>query len=136
MGFVKKKSSLSGLKKKVWKLCSEFVRRKHADEGGTVSCFTCGQLMYWKEAQAGHAIGGRTNAVLFDIEIIRPQCVRCNVMLRGNYPVFTTRLIRQKGLRWFEKKLIDARQPVILKRSDLEELAEEFSILLGGLNAR
>jgi hypothetical protein len=122
----KKAPTLRALKARCWKLFSEYVRRKHSDEGGTAQCYTCGELAYWRDLQCGHAIGGRHNAVLFDEEICRPQCVRDNVFLRGNYPIFTTRLIKENGMEWWEAKLAGARQAVKLTRSDLEAKIEEF----------
>jgi hypothetical protein len=48
------------------------------------------------------------NAVLFDEEIVKPQCVACNIFLRGNYTIFTTKLIKQHGMQWWENKLINS----------------------------
>src|SRR6185295_14293532 len=73
----KKQKTLKQLKDQCWKVFSEWIRRSHADEGGTVECFTCGSLMHWKESHAGHFVGGRSNAVLFDERIVKPQCPRC-----------------------------------------------------------
>lgn len=85
--------------------------------------------------QAGHAIGGRHNAVLFDEEIIKPQCVRCNIFLRGNYQVFITKLIQEHGLEWWEKKLEGSRQIVKMTRGDLEQLIESYRERLSLLEA-
>jgi hypothetical protein len=124
---VKKKPTLKSLKKRAWKLLSEYVRRKEADAGGFVGCYTCGAPIHWKlEAQAGHAIGGRNNAVLLDVEILRPQCVACNVFRRGNYPIFAAKLIRENGLEWFEEKLIAARRAVKITREEYEQRIEEL----------
>jgi hypothetical protein len=131
-----KKQTLSSLKKKAWKLLSELVRRQDADEGGTTQCFTCGKWIHWKyEAQAGHAIGGRRNAVLFDLEIIRPQCFACNAKHIGNgMPhVFIPKLIREKGIEWWEMKAQAARKPQILTRSDVESLIAGFKEKLESL---
>lgn len=126
--------TLAALKKKAWKLLSEFIRRSHADEGGTVECYTCGKLLFWRtEAQAGHAIGGRKGAVLLDPEIIRVQCVGCNVFLRGNYPVFTTKLIKEKGMEWWEQKLEQSRQIRKWSRSELEEFIDSYKQKLGAM---
>jgi hypothetical protein len=130
-----KKPTLSGLKRKAWKLFSEWIRRKDADEGGTVSCYTCGKPIYWKEAHAGHAIPGRHNAVLFDADIVRPQCPRDNLFLGGRYEVFAAKLIRENGLEWFEKKLSGAREVVKYSRSDLEEIINLYREKLKGLEA-
>lgn len=90
--------------------------------------------MFWKESQAGHAIGGRHNAVLLDPEIVRPQCVRCNVFMRGNYPIFTAKLIRENGLEWFERKLEAARKIVKYTRTDYEELIQTYKTKLEALS--
>ena len=130
-----KKPSIKSLKNKAWKLLSEYIRRKDADEGGTTNCYTCDLPIHWKyEAQAGHAIGGRHNAVLFDVEILRPQCVACNVFRRGNYPIFTTKLIKENGMEWWEKKLEDSRQLVKLTRDDYEEIIESYKTKLDCMN--
>jgi hypothetical protein len=122
-----KKPTLKGLKKKAWKLCSEYVRRREADEGGFVHCYTCRAPIHAKlEAQAGHAIPGRRNAVLFDDSICRPQCRRCNIFMGGRYEIFAAKLIRENGLEWFEEKLAGARQIVKYTRSDLEEKIEDL----------
>lgn len=123
----KKKPTLSALKKRCWKLVSEFVRRKDADEGGTTNCYTCGTYLHWKyDAQAGHAIPGRTNAVLLDTEILRPQCYACNCHRKGMHHIFATKLIKEHGMEWWEKKLEGARQVVKYTRSDLEDLIKSY----------
>lgn len=125
--------TLAALKKKAWKLLSEFIRRSHADEGGTNQCYTCGRLMHWKESQAGHAIGGRRGAVLLDETIIKVQCCACNVFLRGNYPVFTTKLIKEKGMEWWEGKLEQSRQVRKWSRAELEEFIDSYKQKLGAM---
>jgi len=123
---MKKKQSLSALKKKAWKAFSEYIRRKNADAGGTERCYTCGKLDHWKELHAGHALPGRHNAVLFDQDIVRPQCPVCNIWKGGNYPIFTTKLIKENGMVWWEKKLEDSRRLVKLTRSDIEDLIQNY----------
>ena len=100
-----------------------------------VRCYTCGAVHHWKEIQAGHAIGGRTGAVLLDEEIIRPQDRRCNIMLRGNYAEFALRLVREKeilwtpshraplsdAMDWWEAKLFSAKQIKKWTRQELED---------------
>ena len=132
MGRVKK-PTLSSLRKKAWKLVSQYVRKREADEGGFGSCYTCGAPIHWKlEGQAGHAIGGRTNSVLFDDSICRLQCRRCNVFMGGRYEIFAAKLIRENGLEWFEAKLAGARQVVKLTRSDLEDIINKYKKLAEG----
>ena len=130
----KKAKSLRSLKDKAWGLFSEYVRRKDADGDGYTSCYTSEVRAHWKTLQCGHAIGGRHNAVLFDESICRPQTVRENVFLRGNYPVFTTKLIKENGMEWWEKKLAGSREAVKITRSDYEGIIESYKTKLDCMN--
>ncbi len=121
-----KHKTIGNLKKTAWDLLSKIVRLTHSDEGGTCECYTCGKLMHWKESQAGHAIPGRTGSVLLDFEILRPQCVGCNVFGRGQYHIYTTKLIKEKGMDWWEKKLVEARQLRKWSRVELEETIKSY----------
>ena len=132
-GMRQKKKSLSALKKKCWAVFSEYVRRKDADVGGTVNCVTCGKLMFWKDAHAGHAIPGRHNAVLFDEEIVKPQCPQDNLYKGGMYHVFVTKLIKENGMEWWEKKLEDSRKIVKYTRTDIEDLIKLYEAKLDDL---
>lgn len=80
----KKSESLSKLKAKVWKLFSEFIRRRNADWRGYISCVTCHKKSHWKGLQAGHFVGGRHSNLLFDLRNCHSQCYRCNCILHGN----------------------------------------------------
>lgn len=118
----KRKPTLRGLKKKLWTIFSEYIRRKDADEGGTNYCFTCGQPKFWKELHAGHFVGGRTNSVLFNEEIVKPQCLMCNVFLNGNYGPYTLKMIDLHGREKVESFLSLKHQVKKYTRPDLEEL--------------
>lgn len=115
-----KPKTIRYLRKLAWNLLSQIIRLENSDHAGNVACYTCNAQCYWREIQSGHAIGGRHNAVLLDETIIRPQCVRCNVFMRGNYPVFTAKLIRERGLDWWELKLEESRSLKLYTRTDLE----------------
>ena len=128
-----KTKGLRSLKAKAWKLFSEYVRRKHADANGYASCYTSGVRAPWKELQCGHAIGGRHNAVLFDDEICRPQSVAENIYKRGNYPVFTTKLIKENGMEWWERKLEESKRTVKYTRADLEAMIDDYKAKIARL---
>lgn len=91
-----------------------------------VSCYTCDRVMRWKTAQAGHFVGGRSSAVLLNEEVIRPQCIKCNVMLRGNYQIFTLRMVAEVGIKKVEE-LLDLKGRVVkFSRADLEEKIQAY----------
>jgi hypothetical protein len=133
---LKRKTTLSSLKKKAWKLVSEYIRRSHADEGGTVRCYTCPALMFWKESQAGHAIGGRGGAVLFDLSIIRPQCYACNAKHIGNGRphIFARKLAMENGQEWWDKKVDGSGRVVKWSRPDLEDFIAAMKTRIALLN--
>lgn len=79
-----KKETISYWKKKVWTVFSLYIRLKDADENSYSVCCTCSKRFYYKKIQAGHFIPGRHNIVLFNEELVHPQCFSCNFYLRGN----------------------------------------------------
>lgn len=124
---MKRKQTLRSLKNKCWRVFSEYIRRKDADEGGTNYCFTCGEPKFWKELHAGHFVGGRTNAVLFNEEIVKPQCVMCNIFLSGNYGPYTLKMLDLHGREKVEEFMALKKKVVKYTRPDIEELIALYS---------
>jgi hypothetical protein len=118
------------LKKKAWTIISEYVRRKDADHNGYVACYTCGAMKHWKEGDAGHAIPGRHNKVLFDLEILRFQCKHCNGPKSGMQYEFGKRLNLEHGEGWFEQKVLDSKGTVKIYDSDLADIIAKTKEML------
>lgn len=128
----RKTKTLGQLKKQAWTLLSQCIRSE-ACTNNKCFCYTCGKDLEYLTAQASHAIGGRHNAVLFDEEIIRCCCVGCNVFLRGNYPVFITKLIEENGFAWWQNKLAESRITIKYDRAMLEFKIESYKARLAGV---
>ena len=82
--------TVSKLKKRLWKVFSEYIRRKES-YNDYCTCITCGKKFHWKEIQAGHYIHGNTKRTYFYEDNVHPQCVRCNMYLSGdltNYAIY------------------------------------------------
>ena len=136
----KKPKTTAQLRKLAWNAFSKWYRQSRADAFGNVRCYTCLYIHPWKEIHSGHAIPGRHNAVLFDEEIIRPQCFQCNSKLPGckggNYQVFSAKLIREyaeekhieigQAFEWWERKLEHSRSIVKFTRQDLLDKIADF----------
>lgn len=80
---VKRRASIFSLKRKLWKIFSEYIRLRDSDEKGYVKCCTCSNLYYWKDskgrAQAGHFIPAKGSpSILFDEVNVNHQCSKCN----------------------------------------------------------
>jgi hypothetical protein len=114
-----KHKSIKSLRKKLWKLKSEYVRRF---EHGI--CFTCGDTRPWKEQQAGHYI--HKDCLDYDEINIHCQCARCNKWLHGNTGVYAERLIAKYGAEKIE--LLRQKSQQIKKWSvqELEDLIETY----------
>lgn len=129
----KKAPSLPALKRKAWDLLSKCVRLEAADEGGTLSCYCCDALIFWKDAQAAHFVPGRTGSVLLNPEVIRPCCLRCNVLLGGNYQVFTLRMIDEVGREKVEELIALKNKVVKWNRWELMMFIEDYKARLNAL---
>lgn len=93
----KKRTTRAKAKDRAWDAFSAYIRTRDClrftgspDAG---RCVTCAQTKPYKELQAGHFVGGRGNAVLFDERIVYSQCFYCNqkppMGLGGNYAAYT-----------------------------------------------
>lgn len=124
-------------KKKAWKVFSEYIRLSYASdepgERGWENCYTCKAKAPWREMQAGHGIGGRNNAVLFMEEVVRPQCVGCNVFGRGKYPIFTSKLIKELGMERYDELLTLSQQTVKYTAQQYKDIADVYKAKLAEL---
>lgn len=84
--------SISKLKKKADKLFSIFIRQR---DGG--KCITCGKIDEWKYMQAGHYIQRDCLALRYDEKNVNCQCYACNVLRKGNYPIYAIKMIEKYG---------------------------------------
>ena len=89
-------------KKLAWDEFSRMIRIRDAlettEDPDWCACCTCGK---WYPTfgrgciQAGHYVGGRTNAVLFDEHCVHGQCSGCNKFKSGN-PIAYRKFIENK----------------------------------------
>ena len=92
-----RKKSVNQLKKKAWKLFSIYIRLRDTNARGFGRCFTCTQILFWKNGQAGHFIPGRFNSILFDERGVHLQCYRCNINLGGNTLPYLDHMLADYG---------------------------------------
>lgn len=96
-----KKKTVSSVKKKVWKVFSEYIRKRDClKTTGLIDagrCITCGQVKPMSLLQAGHFIVGRHNANLFSERGTNAQCYNCNINLKGNTLEYRRKIIEMYG---------------------------------------
>ena len=119
-----KKSLLKRLNNQAWKLMSKWIRIKDADWRGYVTCYSCGKIITYQQANAGHRYHGKLN---YDERNVKVQCVECNLHKHGNLGDYEQHLIRDYGLEWSEQLKRDANQHRGYKVIDLEKIIIELT---------
>jgi hypothetical protein len=87
-----KTSTLSELKKEFDRVFSIYIRLR---DNGT--CFTCGDVKYWKYQQNGHYVSRTHMSLRYDEVNCNCQCIGCNVFKHGNMDVYAINLIKRHG---------------------------------------
>lgn len=130
-----KKSTRTKIKEAAWKAFSDYIRtRDSLATTGTIDfcvCITCNERgdnrpKPYAQIQAGHAVGGRGNAVLFHEEIVNGQCSYCNqkppMGLGGDYGNYAIALIKKYGIEHVQKLQQLKGTTKQYKQKDLEEI--------------
>ena len=118
---------------KLWKVFSEYIRRRDANTDGMVKCYTCPAVKHWKELHAGHFVTRTAKAVKFDEKNVQPQCPNCNAFQGGMSYQFGLNLDRDYGQGTAES--LEAQRHSIIKRkpADYEELIASYQQKLSTL---
>ncbi len=131
-----KRISFSALEKKLDKEFSDYVRRKDADEGGTVECVTSGQLFFWREVDCGHFIKRQHRSTRWDERNCAPQSRRDNHFMGGRQDDFARAIIKKYGIEVYEELMQLKYQTKKHSRSEIEEMIEKYRALNAELDKR
>lgn len=131
----KKLVPLPRLKKRLWKIFSEYIRRRDADDNGMVACISCGNLKHYKEGHAGHYHAGSVCGLdLYFSEInVNFQCVGCNLFRHGNLAQYALALQKKHGNHILEE-LDSMRGIAKWSREKFEEKISEYKKKLRDLD--
>lgn len=105
------KPTITQLDKKLWKLFSEYIRRRDADENGFVKCFTCGRIKHWKQMQCGHGIGRQHKSTKYDEKNNAGQCPVCNGFEGGMRERFKENMDKKYGPNTWDLMELKSRTP-------------------------
>ena len=129
MPYYKIKRKGSSAKQTAWKNFSDYIRLrdclKTTGSADYCKCVTCGEIVPYAQIQSGHAISGRTNGILFDEDIVRGQCVRCNCGGGGETQAFKRVLVDEHGEAWYQMK-VQARKNSALLTDDQYRLISKY----------
>ena len=121
----KKLPRISVFKKAVWKICSEFIRKRDCPNG-VGRCFTCLVTITYSECDAGHWIHGNTKATWLLEENIHAQCKRCNLYLSGNGTIYTLKMIDLYGREKCDELIKLSKTEHVFNRKELQERLEYY----------
>ena len=119
-----RKIGISGYKKKLDTIFSEFIRRRNADIDGYTSCYTCGVRKHYKELQCGHFVPRQYIALRYDETNCQTQCYACNMLYNGQPSSFASNLRRDYGNKIIEK--LESRRKDIVKNFPYELKIEYY----------
>lgn len=123
-------------KAKLWKIFSEYIRRRDADENGMTSCISCGKQDHWKNLQAGHYLAKSLGmSIYFDERNVNSQCAGCNLWRHGNLPDYALALIAKHGDGILEELNALRRQTRKISPQGYEELIERYEAKLAAMDA-
>ena len=86
----------TGTKAKAWEVFARFIKVRDCIATTTFPfvghCVTCDKRFHIKSLQAGHLFPGRSNAKLFQEEVVNAQCFHCNVTCNGRIKRYRKRM--------------------------------------------
>lgn len=130
----KKVKNIQTLKKDLWKVFSEWIRRKDADFNGYATCVTCGIRKHWKELDAGHYIAKTAGlSVYFEEKNVHPQCTACNRFRHGNLAQYALYLKGKYGDQILEELDWKRKQKAEIKLGEYIKLIEIYKTKLKNL---
>lgn len=111
------------LEDKIWKLCKEIIRHRYGN-----TCYTCGaQGLVGSNWHTGHMIAkGALGAYLkYDLRVLRPQCMRCNIHHGGMGAEFIERMRNEEGDEYVDSILSD-RKKLVKAVDHYEKIVKEY----------
>ena len=101
----KKPKSLTLLKKNLWELCKQLIRKQYGLSNGTWLCYTSGKLIIDpRDAHTGHFIHSSLCSVelRYDLNNLRIQSYDQNINKNGNTLQYEENLIRDHGQKYVD----------------------------------
>ena len=134
MGKNKKKTwpTRSQLIKKLDQVFSVYIRLSVADKDWYITCPLCWARVHWTKAQNMHFIKRSVYKYRRDEKNCHAGCMRCNVILHGNYIVYTRRMQR-KYWEILVDEMINDKQIMKIATSSLQEMIDHYQALIDEL---
>ena len=125
---MKKKQTITQLKKKADIYFSKYVRYRDAQKRGGeyyALCITCDKLLLIKQMHAGHFQSRRHNSTRYDDENVNAQCPACNTYNQGEQYRYAKALNLKYGDGTADKLVLLAQEYHKLTVEELEGIIDE-----------
>jgi len=111
---------------KLWKVFSEFIRRRDADSNGICKCITCGLVRHWKEMDCGHGIPRQHKATKYNEMNNHAQCKRCNGFEGGKREVYKVEVDKRYGAGTWDKLEVASRGLAKWSKFEIDTMTEFY----------
>jgi hypothetical protein len=122
--------TLTGQAKTAWDAFSQWVKVKGCIETTSYPfvgvCITCEKRFHITFLESGHLISGRSNGVLFDEELVNPQCVICNQRLHGRHKKYRKVMVAKYGEAHIAKREREGKKPVHNREMDYPAITKKY----------
>lgn len=116
------------MQEKLDRVFSIYIRLKNADHTEMVECYTCGEVIPWKQAQNGHFNLRGNDATRYDERNCKPQCFQCNMFRNGMPEAFEENLRDELGEEEFEDLMRTARSIKKYTDQEYKELIRHYKL--------
>jgi hypothetical protein len=124
------KKSNNPKKETAWKWFSKYIRLRDAIRTtGDIyyaKCITCGKTESIEDMDAGHAIAGRSNPILFNEYVCNAQCRRCNRGGGGELQMYKRIIIERYGQERWDFWESEKRKAFEYSQLEYEQLAKMY----------
>lgn len=124
---------MANLKAKLDSVFSEYIRLRDSSDGYG-RCISCGKLVYWREADAGHFVNRKHMSLRYDEKNVNLQCRSCNRFDEGNMIGYQRGLVAKYGNDVIN--YLDIKKYNVCKLSEVEYrvLIHEYKNKIKGLH--
>jgi len=130
----KKLRSKPKLKKDVWDVFSEYIRKRDClRTTGSLEygeCISCGRTVEYHKLDAGHFVPKKAGNY-FSERGVHAQCRKCNRYEHGNQLGYRRALVELYGEDVTDELEVEDKQDIKYTRSDLEELKRYYKEKIG-----
>ena len=121
---------LNGTAKTAWDAFAQWVRVSGCIETTGYPfvgvCVTCDKRFHITSLQAGHLFPGRSNGVLFQEELVNPQCVICNERFHGRTKRYRKRMDEKYGVEQVDIWDAEGKKPIHHFNMDYEAIKIKY----------